>query len=270
MMRLLVRRFPVLDPSASAVLVTGVSGGLGQACAHALADRGFLVFGTVRKEEDANQLRASGGIVPLLLDVNDPAQYEAAMGELARMLQQHGRTLGALINNAGITGMDRTRTLDFAGAEHYERVLGTNVVGLVRATEAVLPLLKQARGARVVNLGSYFGDLCPSKAMTAQYVASKHAVEGLTDVWRRSLAAEGVAVALIKPGDFATRMNPTPTASKDLAPVVESVCDAVLSDKPLPRYYIGQWRGIPVAVLCRLLNVLPDAVVDRLFRAAGV
>lgn len=127
--------------------------------------------------------------------------------EVTATLEKEGRQLCALVNNAGISGMDKTRTLDIVGPEHYLSVLGTNVVGMARATDAFLPMLQQCPGARIVNVGSYFGDLAPGLRYIAPYVASKFAVEGLTDVWRRSLASSSIAVSLIKPGDFSTRMK---------------------------------------------------------------
>jgi len=73
----------------------------------------------------------------------------------------------------------------------------------------------------------------------------------------------------VKPGDFSTKMNPLPSASKDLTPVVECVRDAVMSPQPLARYYAGKVQGIPVPILCRLLNVLPDGVVDKFLEGRG-
>ena len=91
------------------------------------------------------------------------------MQVVTEVLEREGRSLCALVNNAGMTGFDRTRKLDFVGAEHFERVMSTNVFGLVRVTEAYLPLLKQTAGARIVNVGSYFGDIAPPHAYLAQY-----------------------------------------------------------------------------------------------------
>ena len=189
--RLLQRRFPVPPPHKSAVLVTGVSGGLGEAFAKDLAKQGYLVIGTVRKQLDADALNAARIVRPVLLDVANPEQFPAAVIEVRNILEKEGRSLCALVNNAGVTGMDKTRTLgtEIVGPEHYDRVMATNVMGLVRAGEAFLPLLKQTPGARIVNIGSYFGDFAPGVGYT---VASKFAVEGLTDVWRRALRGADV------------------------------------------------------------------------------
>ena len=167
------------------------------------------MIGTVRKQLDADALKAAGIIHPVLLDVSNADAFDSAVLEVREMLEQKGRTLSVLVNNAGITGMDKTRllTTEVVGAEHYERVMGTNVMGLVRMAEAFLPVLKQAPGARIINIGSYFGDFQPGRGCLAPYVASKHAVEGLTDVWRRALRGSDVAVSLVKPGDYSTKLK---------------------------------------------------------------
>lgn len=264
--RLLQRTFHVPPPASCAVLVTGVSGGLGEAFALDLAKQGYLVLGTVRKQKDADALTEAGVIRPILLDVSNPDAFSSALKDVRAILQKESRTLGALVNNAGITGMDKTRELDteIVGAEHYERVFSTNVFGLVRAAETFLPLLKETPGARIINIGSYFGNFAPGAGYSAQYVSSKFAVEGLTDVWRRALKANGVAVTLVKPGDYSTKMNPLPGASKDLTSVVEAVRDSIVSPQPLARYYPGKVVkvGLSNFVLCHLLNVLPDRLVD--------
>lgn len=265
-LRLLTRRFPVPPAASSAVLVTGVSSGLGEAFSRDLAAAGFLVFGTVRKQADADRVKAAGFVHPLILDVTDDDAVPAALDEVKATLAHQGRTLCAVVNNAGITGIDNT--IEFAGPQRFERVLATNVVGVARITEAFLPLLKaHGGGARVVNLGSYFGELAPGRPGLAQYVASKFAVEGLSDVWRRDLRNSNIAVALVKPGDFSTNMNPLDGASKDLSKVVSAVRDAVTSPAPLARYHAGNVAAVaqlPVSVLSRLLHVLPDRVADLL------
>mmetsp|Transcript_21611 Transcript_21611/g.46573 ORF Transcript_21611/g.46573 Transcript_21611/m.46573 type:complete len:288 (-) Transcript_21611:345-1208(-) len=263
--RLLQRSFPVPKPSASAVIVTGVSSGLGKEVAHHLAQQGYLVFGTVRKQADADNLAAGGAIQPVILDVSMPDHVPAAVALVTATLKEEGRELCGLVNNAGVlltAGL--TREVAFASPDHYEAVLGTNVVGVVRATEAFLPLLKTCPGARIVNVGSYFGELSLGVGYLGPYITSKFAIEGLTDVWRRALRKDNVAVALVKPGDFATDMNPKPGASKDLSPVKHAVGDALMSARPLARYHAGQVQGFPVSIMCRLLHLIPDRLADML------
>lgn len=265
--RFLQKGFPSPKPQSSAVLVTGVASGLGRAFAEDLGLQGFLVFGTVRNQTDFDELKAEGKIRPVMLDVTNGSQFPDALAIVTSTLKQEGRTLCALINNAGMSGFDKTRKLEFVGPEHYERVMATNVQGLVRTTEAFLPLLKECSGARIVNIGSYFGSFAPGRPMTAAYVASKFAVEGLTDVWRRSLRTNQISVALVKPGDFSTKMNPTPGASSDLTPVVSCVRQAVMSRHPRARYYAGKVvaTGLATSIACRMLNMLPETLMDKLW-----
>lgn len=270
--RLFARKFAVPRPSSSAVFITGASSGLGNAFAKDLAEKGFLVFGTVRKQADADRLTSEneeletfeGSLHPILLDVTDGDAIPAALEEVQSTLTASGRTLCALVNNAGILGILETK--EFVGSHNYERVFDTNVFGVVRVTKAFLPLLKaHGTGGRIVNLGSYFGDFGPGVADLAQYVSSKYAVEGLSDVWRRDLRRAGIAVALIKPGDFSTNMNPLVGASRDFSVVVNAVGDAISSPKPLTRYHTGnvcQVGNVRVSVFSRLLHVLPDRLAD--------
>lgn len=270
--RLFARKFVVPLPSSSAVLVTGVSSGLGEAFAHDLAQKGFLVFGTVRKQADADRLTSKvtrttvGTVHPILLDVADGDSIPAALEEIKGTLTARGRTLCAVVNNAGILGTGGLQGNEFAGPQHYERVFGTNVFGVVRVTEAFLPLLKaHGAGARIVNIGSYFGDFGVGRANIAQYISSKFAVEGLSDVWRRDLRRADIAVALVKPGDFSTNINPLVGASRDLSVVVNAVRDAITSPAPLTRYHAGKVvkvGNLPVSVLSRLLHFVPDRLAD--------
>jgi len=264
--RCLQKSFTLLDPEENAVLVTGVSGGMGREFALDLVKQGFSVIGTVRKQDDCNRLKEEGKIHPIILDVSNASQYPQALRDVRSILDTLDVSLCALVNNAGITGMDKTMELSFVGPEHYDRVMATNVTGLVRATEAFLPLLQETEGARIINIGSYFGNVCPGFAGLTQYVASKHAVEGLTDCWRRDFRKQGIAVVLIKPGDFATGMNEMEGASTDLTPVVKCVRDAVMSTRPLARYYTGKvaQAGLSTGFLCRLLSVLPDSMADKM------
>jgi len=264
--RCLQKSYKCPEPDVSAVLVTGVSGGMGREFALDLVKQGFAVIGTVRKQDDFNRLKEEGQIHPVMLDVSNASHFPQALREVRSILETQNVHLCALVNSAGITGLDKTRELSFVGPEHYDRVLATNVTGIVRATEAFLPLLKEVQGARIVNVSSYMGNVCPAYPGLTSYVASKHAVEGLTDCWRRDLSKQGIAVALVKPGDFATNMNEIEGASADLTPVIKCVRDAVMSARPLARYYTGKVvkAGLSTGFLCRLMYALPDSLADKL------
>ena len=256
--------YPVPPPERTAVLVTGASGGLGAEFAREFKRLGFVVFGTVRKQADLERLELEGLIKPVLFDVTSAEDAPRAVERVAAALQEAGVTLGALVNNAGITGTGtEDAPAELAGPELYEKVLATNVVGVARSSTAFLPLLVQhGRGARIVNIGSYFGEIAPGIGGLVPYVTSKHAVEGMSDGMRRTLSPQGIAVALIKPGDYESGMNSRSSASSDKSDLVGCMRDAVTHPRPQSRYYCGQVNGIPVSVLNRVLPIVPDWLRD--------
>lgn len=184
------------------VVVTGVSTGIGRATADVLAAKGWRVFGTVRKTADAEALRAEGRIAPLIMDVSDGPSVEAAAAELRGLLE--GRTLNALVNNAGMAVSGPLLQQD---VETFRRQIEVNVVGVFTVTRAFAPLLgadpalQGARG-RIVNISS-IGGLIAAPFLGA-YAASKHAIEGFSDSLRRELQLLDIPVIVVAPGSVAT------------------------------------------------------------------
>src|SRR5947209_18757286 len=133
-----------------AVLVTGASSGIGRAVAAELVRRGFTVFGTIRRRDDAASLAALGA-TPVTLDVTDAATIAAARAQLERALA--GQPLAGLVNNAGIPAAG---PLELLPLDELRRAFEVNLVGAVAVTQAFLPLLKVSRG-RIVNMSSVAG-----------------------------------------------------------------------------------------------------------------
>src|SRR5262252_3430181 len=166
------------------VVITGASTGIGHACAKLLLDRGYGVFGSVRKQADAERLKSEFGanFTPLLFDVTDEAAVLAAGRKVRQALA--GETLAGLVNNAGVA-----------------------VAGPVLATQAFGPLLgadpslKGPKG-RIVMISSVAGK--NGNPMSAPYCASKHAVEGLSESLRRELMLFGIDVIIVAPGAVKT------------------------------------------------------------------
>jgi NAD(P)-dependent dehydrogenase (short-subunit alcohol dehydrogenase family) len=185
-------------PQRGAVLVTGASSGIGRACALNLAAAGFRVFAGVRAERDAELLRAAApqSLTPLLLDVTDTDQLSAAASLLTAELRTSG--LQGLINNAGICV---TGPLEYVPLRALRQQLEVNVVAQVAVTQAVLPLLRIARG-RIVNIGSTSGRI--AGRLVGPYCASKFALEAVTSALRLELQSSGVAVSIVEPGVVAT------------------------------------------------------------------
>ena len=180
-----------------AIVVTGASTGIGRATALRLDSAGFRVFAGVRREQDADSLRSERpGITPLLLDVTDTASISAAAATVDAAVGSSG--LHGLVNNAGISG---GAPVEFTTMAELRRILDVNVVGLVAATQAFLPLLRRARG-RVVLIGSIGGRF--AVPFLGAYSMSKAAVSALSDSLRGELRPWGIQVALIEPGSIKT------------------------------------------------------------------
>ncbi|MCC3158471.1 SDR family NAD(P)-dependent oxidoreductase [Hymenobacter sp. 15J16-1T3B] len=186
-----------MSTSSKSVVITGVSTGVGQATAQALLQRGYRVFGSLRRPADAEALRGTLGpqFTPLLFDVTDAAAVAAAAAQVEAALA--GQPLTALINNAGVAfgGPLQHQPIEVV-RQHFE----VNVVGLVQVTQAFLPLLGARPGfagtpGRVINIGSVSGQV--AAPFVGAYVGSKHALEGLSATWRRELQLFGVDVVLI-------------------------------------------------------------------------
>jgi NAD(P)-dependent dehydrogenase (short-subunit alcohol dehydrogenase family) len=182
---------------ARTVVITGASTGIGRACALRLSRSGWQVFAGVRKEADAESLRAEDPrLTPLFIDVTDSASIEAAVKTVRGEV---GDRLDGLVNNAGIVVHG---PLEFVTPDELTTQLGINVVGMVAATQSFLPALRAARG-RIVNMGSVAGR-SPSMPLLGPYSASKWAVEAITDSFRVELKPWGIHVAVIEPGNIST------------------------------------------------------------------
>jgi len=180
-----------------AVLVTGASSGIGNATAGYLAERGCRVYGTVRNEQAAAELRKIPNVVPLMLDVTKPDE----IAEAVRTVTEAGHGLYGLVNNAGLGELGMVSTwID----EELFHMFDVNVFGPFRMTNAFLPLLVESKG-RVVNIGSQGGML--SKNYYGPYTMTKHAIEAFTETLRAELEPYGVLASVIQPGGIATNIG---------------------------------------------------------------
>lgn len=186
------------------VVVTGASTGIGHATVKLLLDKGFKVFGSVRKEADADRLKGEFGanFTPLLFDITDEAAVLAAARNVRAALG--GETLAGLVNNAGIAVAGPVLELS---ADQFRRQMDVNVIGPIIATQAFGPLLgsdsslKGPKG-RVVMISSVAGK--NGNPLTPAYSASKHALEGLSESLRRELMLFGIDVIIVAPGPVKT------------------------------------------------------------------
>jgi NAD(P)-dependent dehydrogenase (short-subunit alcohol dehydrogenase family) len=186
------------------VVITGASTGIGWATAKLLLDKGFRVFGSVRKQADADRLKSEFGanFTALLFDVTDEAAVLAAAREVRAAL--NGETLAGLVNNAGVAVPGPVLELS---ADQFRRQMDVNVIGPIIATQAFGPLLgsdpslKGPKG-RIVMISSVAGK--NGNPLTPAYAASKHAIEGLSESLRRELMLFGIDVVIVAPGPVKT------------------------------------------------------------------
>jgi NAD(P)-dependent dehydrogenase (short-subunit alcohol dehydrogenase family) len=192
----------VSEPS-KAVLITGCSSGIGRATALRLARSGWKVYATARRPESLGELEQAG-CKTLALDVSDERSMRAAV---ARMEQAEG-AVGVLVNNAGYSQSGAIETVPI---DAVRRQFETNVFGLVRLTQLVLPKMRAQRWGKIVNIGSMGGRL--SFPGGGHYHATKHALEAISDALRFELAGFGIDVILLEPGLITTDFADAATAS---------------------------------------------------------
>ena len=269
-----------------AVVITGASTGIGEACALRLDKMGFRVFAGVRKEADGARVKgeASERLTPLIIDVTDAGSIASAKD-----------TVGAAVGEAGIAGLVNNAGVGVGGALEYiplddlRRQLEVNVIGQIAVTQAFLPLIRKGRG-RIVNIGSIGGKF--ATPFLGPYCASKHAMEALTDCLRQELRPWGLHVAIVEPGSIATPLWDKGQAGADemeqklpeeamllygkaidamraaarkfesraVPPdrVAKAVAHALTSRRPRTRYVVG----FDATVQRVLSSVLPDRALD--------
>jgi NAD(P)-dependent dehydrogenase (short-subunit alcohol dehydrogenase family) len=269
------------------VVITGASTGIGWATAKVLLDRGFRVFGSVRKQADAERLTGEFGVnfIPLLFDVTDEPAVLAAAREVRAAL--NGEKLAGLVNNAGIAVAGPVLGLS---ADEFRRQMDVNVIGPIIATQAFGPLLgadTSLKGppGRIVMISSVAGQ--NGNPLTSAYSASKHAIEGLSESLRRELMLFGIDVVIVAPGavktpiwskaeevDISTYRNSPyfPALEKmrafmlqlganGLPPerIAETVHAALTLQRPKVRYSI-----VPDPVRVGMIKALPKRAVDKI------
>src|SRR3954470_18445511 len=184
-------RIPSVASRARSVLITGCSSGIGYATAEHLAGSGYTVYATARRPESIEEL-ASKGCKTLALDVTDEDSMKAAVTEVE---QAEGGAVDALVNNAGYS---QSGAAESVRMEDVRRQFDTNVFGLLRMCQLVLPGMRKQRFGRIVNVSSMGGKVVfPGGGM---YHATKFSVEAISDAMRFEVERFGVDVSIIEPG----------------------------------------------------------------------
>ena len=188
------------------VVITGVSTGIGRGTTKVLVAKGFRVFGSVRKQADADHLQREfgNGFVPLLMDITDADAVHQAAQKVGSMIGD--RNLVGLVNNAGIVV---SGPLLYVRPSEYRRQLEVNMISPLVVIQAFAPLLgtdrkRQGPAGRVVNISSTVAKV--AIPLLGAYSSSKSGLEGMSDVLRRELMLFGIDVVIIEPGTVNTAM----------------------------------------------------------------
>jgi NAD(P)-dependent dehydrogenase (short-subunit alcohol dehydrogenase family) len=189
--------------ASKAVLITGCSSGIGRATAERLAADGWKVYATARKRKSISELRDKG-CETLSLDVTDEESMSAAV---ATVTEAEG-AVGVLVNNAGYSQSGAVESIPI---DQIRRQFETNVFGLLRMCQLVLPGMRDQRWGKIVNIGSMGGKLTFPGG--GAYHATKYSVEALSDALRFEVRGFGVDVILIEPGLIVTSFGETASAS---------------------------------------------------------
>ena len=269
------------------VVVTGSSTGIGWGATKVLIQHGFRVFGSVRKQDDAERLAQQHGpnFTPLIFDVTDEAAVAAAAKQVDAALS--GETLFGLVNNAGVA---MPAPLLYQKIEDFKQQIAVNVTGHLIVTQAFAPLLgtdRARKGApgRIVMISSVGGK--NASPFLGAYNASKFALEGMSESLRRELIPFGVDVIVVAPGTVATSRWDRPDAvnvaafadtpyahalarlkvhmitngRRGLPPeqLGETVKTALMAARPKARYTVT-----PDPIETLVANALPKRVVDTI------
>ena len=184
--------------TAKSILITGCSSGIGLDAARALHARGWRVFATCRQEADCERLRAEG-LESFRLDYADEASIVAAVAEV--QLRTRG-TLDALFNNGAYACPGAVEDLPRAA---LRAIFEVNLFGYHDLARQVIPMMRAQGGGRIINCSSVLGLV--GMTWRGAYVATKFAMEGLTDVLRIEMRGTGIEVILIEPGPITTRIR---------------------------------------------------------------
>ncbi|MBV5309013.1 MAG: SDR family oxidoreductase [Chromatium okenii] len=272
----------MLSTMPRSILITGCSSGIGLHCARGLAQRGWQVIASARRAESVAQLQREG-FTAIALDLDDSASIRAGVAETLALT---GGRLDALFNN-GAYG--QPGAVEDVRREVLRAQLETNLLGTHELTCLVIPFMRQQGFGRIVHNSSVLGFM--PLAYRGAYVASKYALEGLTDTLRLELRGSGISVSLIEPGPILSQFRanahraflanidrehsvhraayeraearltkPGPAQPFTLPPeaVLQKLIHALESPRPRSRYAVT----VPTHLFAVLKRLLPTSALD--------
>ena len=272
-----------------AIIITGCSSGIGLCVARGLSRRGYRVFATARKYDDVKKLSAEG-MESLQLDLNCSSSIHKASQEV---LNRTGGELYALFNNGGYGQPGAVEDLD---TDTLRAQFETNFFGWHELTRLILPVMRRQGFGRIIQNSSVLGFV--SLPLRGAYVASKHAIEGLTDSLRLELKGTDIYVSLIEPGPIESQFRKNAfkkyqeniqseishfkkiygymeaRLTKVSAPlpftlppeaVLKKIVHALESPKPKARYFVT----IPTYLFALIKRVFPGEAIDLIISKAA-
>ncbi|GJM25230.1 MAG: short-chain dehydrogenase/reductase [Phycisphaerae bacterium] len=277
---------PTNSSSSKVILITGCSSGIGFATADLLSSAGHTIYATARRAESVAKLDEwskshAGRAFVDRLDVTDPSTVENVVSRI----EKEQNRIDCVVNNAGY---GQAGPVEEVSLDAWRKQFETNVFGVAAVTQRVLPIMRNQRSGRVVNVSSVVAHL--SLPMMGPYCASKHALDAMSLALRVELAPFGVDVVMIEPGPIETEFRPNvdqnleakgnenspykrlgdamdsywnrsfgKTAAKPIA-VARAIQKAVESKRPKTRYRITA----PAKFAPHLVSHLPDRLLDRI------
>ncbi|WP_171229120.1 SDR family NAD(P)-dependent oxidoreductase [Ruegeria sp. HKCCA4008] len=267
------------------ILITGCSSGIGLDAAHGMRAKGWRVFASCRQQRDCDRLRAQGFESPRI----DYTDADSITSGLSHVLEATGGSLDALFNNGahGLPGAVEDVPTD--GLRH---IFETNVFGWHELTRQVIPVMREQGHGRIVQCSSVLGLV--AFPWRGAYVATKYAIEGLTDTLRLELRDTDIHVVLIEPGPITSKLREKaiPLFEKYIdwensairekyegsllkrlyessgpdrfelpaSAVTDKLAHAVEARRPKPRYYVTT----PTYIAGILRRILPTNASDRI------
>ncbi|MCZ6566480.1 MAG: SDR family NAD(P)-dependent oxidoreductase [Gammaproteobacteria bacterium] len=264
------------------VLITGCSSGIGLHIAQTLQQRGYQVFASARKQQDIERLTQQG-LRCLQLDVSSSKDIQQAV---KTVLRESRGNLFALINNAGY---EQPGAVEDLTREALQQQFATNLFGLVELTNTVLLTMHKQEHGRIIQISSVLGMV--AMPLRGAYIASKFALEGITDTLRLELKNTNIHVSLIEPGPITSRFRQNsllrhkefidsknsrfqaqyqatekklnklgPTVPFTLGPeaVLKSIIHALENPQPKARYFVT----FPTYLFAVLRRILPTKALD--------
>ncbi|MBO9413740.1 MULTISPECIES: SDR family oxidoreductase [unclassified Ruegeria] len=267
------------------ILITGCSSGIGLDAAHGMRARGWRVFASCRQQRDCDRLRAQGFESPLI----DYTDTDSITAGLAEVLEATEGTLDALFNNGahGLPG-----AVEDLPTDGLRAIFEANFFGWHELTRQVIPVMRAQGHGRIVQNSSVLGLV--AFPWRGAYVATKYAIEGLTDTLRLELADTDIKVSLIEPGPITSKIreNSIPFFERFIdwqnsalreryqasllkrlyessgtdrfelpaSAVTDKLAHAVEAKRPRPRYYVTT----PTYIAGCLRRILPTRAIDRI------